>query len=246
MKKGIKQFLKGILQQLGYRLVPIKTPEQNLLLGNTMKHTLQRLKKLGIRPSSIFDVGAANGLWSQMALKYWPNATYHLIEPLKEQKEELQKLSKKHKNFNYHLFAAGEKSGKVLFAVSDDLDGSGIYQNPFDNNREVAMGTLDDILDRKETSCIVKLDTHGYELPILNGAREILKCTDAFIIEVYGFHISPTSALFHEISNKMEEFGFRLFDIVDVMRRPCDQAFWQADAIYIKSSHPCFKNNAYK
>jgi hypothetical protein len=65
------------------------------------------------------------------------------------------------------------------------------------------------------------------------------------VIEVYGFHISPTCLIFHELSAELDKLGFRLIDIVDIMRRPDDNAFWQCDAFFIKNDHPIFLSNSY-
>ena len=68
----------------------------------------------------------------------------------------------------------------------------------------------------------------------------MLEKTVAIIFEVYGFNISPTGKLFHEVTIYLSDKGFRLFDIVDVTRRPADNAFWQADAVYRQKSNQVF------
>jgi hypothetical protein len=43
----------------------------------------------------------------------------------------------------------------------------------------------------------------------------------------------------------MDNLGYRLFDIVDIMNRPTDKAFWQCDAFFIKKDNPVFQTNTY-
>jgi len=43
----------------------------------------------------------------------------------------------------------------------------------------------------------------------------------------------------------MHKKGFRLIDIVDVMRRTKDQAFWQCDAFFVPVNHPAFLYNSF-
>jgi FkbM family methyltransferase len=210
-----------------------------------MEAGLERLAARGMRPGVIIDVGAAQGTWTAKALKYWPSATYELLEPLYEQEEALQTLQKQYPNINYHLAVAGEQAGVVKLNVSDDLDGSGIYGDNANNGRDVPVTTLNAIGAGKPGPFLIKLDTHGFEIPILEGAKETLKQTQVLIIEVYGFKISPTCLLFHELSDYLYKAGFRLADIVDIMRRPDDQAFWQADAIYVRKDNPVFNSNRY-
>ena len=235
--------IKKLLDKVGYE---IKSKSVNYSLAGleTMTFGLERLKLKGINPTCIIDVGAAQGTWTAKTIQYWPESHFELIEPLQEQEEVLKQLKKSHPNINYHLAVAGEDQGEVYLNVSDDLDGSGIYGKQAGNSRKVPVIAIDHIA-AQEKSCMIKLDTHGYEIPILKGAAKTLLNTQALIIEVYGFRISPTCLLFHELTAHLETLGFRLIDIVDIMRRPKDNAFWQADAIYIRKDHFVFLDNNY-
>lgn len=210
-----------------------------------MEGALVRLVSLGIQPDVVFDVGAAEGNWMKLAGQYWPKSKYELIEPLEEQRAKLNELSKAKNNVDIHLAVAGSVKGEIEFSVSDDLDGSGVYGDGYFNKRTVPVITIDDIFGTSDVPCLIKLDTHGYEIPILEGSTRALGFAQALIIEVYGFQISPTAAIFHQLSSWLETKGFRLYDIVDVSRRPSDKAFWQADAVYLKETHPIFENNSY-
>lgn len=211
-----------------------------------MQIALARLHHAGINFQNIIDVGAASGKWTEKSLQYWPEAHYELVEPLEEQIPQLESLAVQYPRLRYHTGVAGAEPGRVPFSVSTDLDGSGVYGNQADNLRMLPQITIDSITQAENTPCLIKLDTHGYEIPILEGAARTLENTEALIIEVYGFYVSPTALLFHKLSAWLEERGFRLFDIADVMRREKDNAFWQADAVYLKASHPIFKDNSYR
>jgi FkbM family methyltransferase len=212
----------------------------------TMEAALRRLKERGISPGTIIDIGAAEGEWTKLALSYWPNAHYHLIEPLKEQESKLKNLRESNSLLQYHLAVAGERSGEVTLNISDDLDGSGIYAKENSKGRKVPVINLDDTSKGTNGPYLIKFDTHGYEDPILKGATGILPDTIAIVMEVYNFRISPTCLLFHEMTAHMETLGFRLADLVDVGLRPKDQIFWQADAIYLRADHPVFVDNQFR
>ena len=211
-----------------------------------MDDALRRIRQVGVSPQCIIDVGAAEGKWTQNAMCYWPDACYELVEPLREQTSVLNRLVSGRANLRYHAGVAGAEPDSVLFSVSNDLDGSGVYGSQAANIRELPVLTIDSLVDHKQGPYLIKLDTHGYEVPILKGANKTLKQTQALVVEVYGFHVSPTALLFHQLSTLLEEKGFRLFDIVDVMRRQKDLAFWQADAIYLNADHKVFQDNAYR
>jgi FkbM family methyltransferase len=237
-----KKVIKNILLSRGYS---VYKKSYNVTDDNSMSMGLKRIKNLGLEPALIIDIGAAQGTWTRKAMDYWPNANFELVEPLTEQTGSLNELKSLFPKLNYHLAVAGETSGETYLTVSEDLDGSGIYGFEDGNRRKVPIVTIDDIAAAYKGEVLIKFDTHGYELPIIKGAVETLKRTSVLLIEVYGFYISPTCLLFHELVNYLERFGFRLIDIVDIMRRPGDQAFWQCDAFFIRKDHPVFTNNSY-
>ncbi len=238
----IKKLIKYIINKSGYNIFKIDSSQVHV---TGMEEGLLRMKELGILPDLIVDIGAAQGSWTNKGLKFWPNSRFELIEPLIENEGYLKELKIATKNINFHLAVAGESSGETWLEVSPDLDGSGVYGGPTLNSRRVPIVRVDDIVKEAGRSILLKLDTHGYELPILKGAEETLGRTSLLVIEVYGFRISPTCLLFHELSAELENRGFRLIDMVDIMRRPGDQAFWQCDAFYIRKDHPVFANNSY-
>jgi hypothetical protein len=92
---------------------------------------------------------------------------------------------------------------------------------------------------------LIKLDTHGFEIPILEGASETLKQTNLLVIEAYNFRITENSLRFFELCRYMEEKGFLPVDISDMTRRKKDYSFWQMDISFIRKESPEFKDNAY-
>lgn len=242
-----KNILPKIFHKLGYTLY-----KNNFTPGikkkqdpNTMQEGLMRSFK-NIPPiKTVIDVGAAAGTWYEKSVKVWPNAHHILFEPLIERKKELELLKQNHPNISLCFSALGKEKSKLEFTISDDLDGSGFYGKG--NLREVNVEALDDILiELKKTGpYLLKLDTHGFEIPIFEGAKQMLENTELIIVEVYGFYVAPNSLLFWQICEYLNTQGFRLFDIVDTMRRSKDEAFWQADAFFMKKSNPIFADNLY-
>jgi FkbM family methyltransferase len=239
----MKSLIKRAIAAAGYKVIKNDYFPQET---ETMSAALARLRDHGIRPDVVVDLGAAQGTWTEKALTIWPQAKYEMIEPLAEQTALLQSVKLRHPAVDYHLAVAGEAAGEAGLTVSPDLDGSGVYNGQGDNVREVPVITIDDILKDSAGSVLIKFDTHGYEVPILNGAARTLKRTSALIIEVYGFRISPTCLLFPELCAHLDGLGFRLVDMVDLMRRPGDNAFWQCDAVFLRKEEGLFSNNNYR
>lgn len=249
-----KKIIRKFFNALGFDLVKKGISSNNNVVSNkikqddnSMSHTLIRLKNIGLNPSTIVDIGAASGNWAKEVNELWKEASIVAFEPIGEQVERLKVNTVSFAN-KLHLFqaVAGDQNGEIDFSITDDPDGSGVYGDGHGKKVKMPMITIDTAVEKLNGPFLIKLDTHGFEFPILKGAEETLKQSDAVIIEVYGFYVSPTAPLFHQLSSQMEKYGFRLFDIVDIMRRKKDGAFWQADAIYLKNNHTLFLDNNYR
>jgi FkbM family methyltransferase len=249
--KILYNIIKSILSKMGYTLV--KNTQLPLLKASpqinpsTMKLALERIKSNNIEPNLIIDVGAAKGLWSKECSKIWPNSEYFLVEPIPEQFNLIPNNLGNTIKYQIIKGVCGSEKGKAKLTLTDDLDGSGLYGESEGKYIEVEVFTMDEILrDCGDKKIVVKLDTHGFENQIIDGAMSNIENVEAWIIEVYGFYVSPTAPLFHELSQRMFMLGYRLFDIIDIMRREKDKSFWQADAVFLKATHPIFKDNKYK
>ena len=134
-----------------------------------------------------------------------------------------------------------------MLNVTNDLDGSTVDGNENGENREVISRTIDSLVSefKLEGGYIVKFDTHGFELPILNGMIMTLEKTEVIIMECYNFKITKNAILFHEMCIKLEEFGFRCFDISNPVLRPSDNSFWQIDILFCKKDNKIFDSVSY-
>jgi hypothetical protein len=111
----------------------------------------------------------------------------------------------------------------------------------------VPVKTVDRIAAEKKLPgpFLVKLDTHGYEIPILRGAKETLKTTNVVIMEVYNFNFTDHAVRFPQMCLHMEDLGFRCYDLADPMLRLYDHAFWQLDIFFCRSDSKIFSHSQY-
>lgn len=248
MKKIVKFFFRAFGLEVHKAGAALSQVTNQTFSQDSMAVGLRRMKANGIIPASVIDLGAAQGSWSLLAFKTWSEAEYVLFEPLEERWDELKSLAASTKNFRIVHAAAGNRVGQTSFVVSDDLDGSGVYDSDKDDgSRQVELTTIDYVVATQKLKgpFLVKFDTHGFELPILEGATLTLKETELVVMECYGFEISKDCLRLGQMCQHMEKLGFRLADIVDIMRRPGDNLFWQCDAFFIPATHPFFKSNSY-
>jgi len=210
---------------------------------------LERIKNHHFKVKSVIDIGASNGIWSLNIIKKFPELNSVLaIEPLEERKESLLRIAKRVKKFKFSPCIAGEFDNEFkTLNVSNDLDGTtvdgygGIARN-------VMTKSIDTLVEENNLvgPFLIKFDTHGYEIPILKGAKRTLLDTDVIIMEVYNFHVSDNAILFPEMCQFLDSLGFRCFDLINPVLRPYDNSFWQADLIFCKKTHQMFDYEHYQ
>jgi hypothetical protein len=110
------------------------------------------------------------------------------------------------------------------------------------------MIALDDKIENRRLRgpFLLKLDTHGFELPILRGAARILSHSSLLVIESYNFDIAPECLRFPQLCAYLEGQGFRCIDICDVLHRPGDGCLWQFDLFFAPVTRSEFIQNDYK
>lgn len=214
----------------------------------TMDGVLSSLKKKGYTFSTVIDVGASDGRWSESAMKYFPNAKYLLIEAQEVHRQPLTEFQTKHSNVRFVLSAAAERAGQIYFDASDPFGGQAAAIPSASHALSVQATTLDDEVARGGYSgpYLIKFDTHGYESSILRGAEKVLQHTDVIIMECYNFKIADESLMFYEMCAYLNELGFRCVDLADPMHRPYDGNFWQIDLVFSKKNRPEFQYVRYQ
>lgn len=214
----------------------------------SLRSAFKRLQRRGINVSTVIDVGASNGIWSRKALDFVADAVFFLIEAQVIHEPALRRLKKHHPRIDFILAAAGNRNGEIFFDASDPFGGLA-SDTPFTRNGiSVPVRTLDSLVkDRKlKPPFLLKLDTHGFEVPIFEGAAETLKRTELIIVETYNFKLTSVSLRFHEMCSFLEERGFRCIDMCEPMHRPKDGAFWQMDLFFVPAGRPEFTSNTYE
>ena len=167
------------------------------------------LKRAGLNPKIIFDVGANDGQTARGYLKHFPNATIYCFEPVNGVYETLvaQTNNVQIKCFKVGL---GEVAGGAEIHKSDTYNGAGAINA---DNTEVLSETeiiqiaVGDVFCKEQHISeidLLKIDTEGYELPVLKGLASMLKKTRFIYVEA-GFdpdslrqtHISHLTTYLH-------------------------------------------------
>jgi FkbM family methyltransferase len=234
-----KGLIKGAVRRAGYE---IARPD----VASTMDAALRRLAVRYSDVGTIVDIGASDGRWSMGAIRHFPGVSLLLIEALEDPHgAPLRSLGLP--NTHVVIAAAGDRPGSVHFNASDAFGGAASSSSTGDADIIVPMTTVDIEVERigLRGPFLLKLDTHGFEVAILDGAAATLERTAVIVIEAYNFEIQPGSLTFDEMCRHLGDRGFRVADVVDIMRRPGDQLLWQFDMVFVRRDRPEFQSNSY-
>ena len=239
LRSRLRRAVNRLLHPLGLHLIRRERAFE-------MDEALRRARARGLEIRTVIDVGASDGIWSLRTRRYFPQARFLLFEPLVERHAALERL-RLSRGFDFVPAAAGAQPERVGFAVDPALDGSGVAASDKPATREVPVETIDSAVAARGLTgpyCL-KLDTHGYEVPVLTGAARVLGETQLLVVEAYNFALTPDCLRFHELCAWLDARGFRCCDLADPMRRPHDGLLWQMDLLFVPAASPWFVSNRY-
>lgn len=249
MLNSAQKSIKKYLNILGFKIhqqkrIPSQTPRAS------MHACLRQAYLNGLNPKTVIDVGAAQG--TPVLYHVFPQARYILIEPLEEYIPYLNQVVDRLDTAEYIIAAATAKPGNVIINVHPDLEGSSLYLEDEDSDvngveRTIPGMTLDNICAERRTDgpYLIKIDTQGYELEVLQGAQIVLKDTDFVILEVSFFEFFKGGPQVYDCLSFMKEQGFVAYDIFDLQYRLLDGAMSQVDIAFVREQSQLRKYHFY-
>lgn len=192
----------------------------------------------------IIDIGANVGYWTMFLAK--KGFSVHAFEPSPRPYRILKHRTQKYKNIRTYPIALGDKSGiinmklmksfsqhSVMGVISDTPPG---FEEDVIGEISVPIRTLDNY--EIENVAVIKIDTEGYEIPILKGARNtIFRYTPRLIIEV---HFTPFKEEAKRIIEILEGWGYKWIiinklGISGVIPQPHIIGEWKGTSIYTRN-----------
>jgi FkbM family methyltransferase len=242
----MKKLINYLLGLMGYRIDKIQNDAPSV---RTMRIAVKKLSEK-YHINTIIDVGASNGMWSRTVMDFYPESKYLLIEANPVHEQALEVFTVEKPNAQFVLAAAGDKHGGSInfsFDRDDPYAGQASYESSKDST-VISETSIDFEIEARKMNgpYLIKLDTHGFELPIFTGASVTLAKTEIIIVECYNFKISSECLLFYEMCEYLDGKGFRCIDLVDPLWRPYDNAFWQMDLIFVRKDSPQFSYSNYR
>ncbi len=212
-----------------------------------MDTCLAGLAARGLSPQCIFDIGAADGGWTRHARSFWPKASFVLFEPLEERTADLERLVGELPGISHHKCGLGRGRSILELSISANL-----YTSSFayggTSSRQAAVESLDELLAEGKIvqGDFMKIDVQGFELEALAGARIFIQKVQVVIMETYYHRFAPRMSLVHEAVGLMHQKGFRVYEVLDQLRRPFDNAIGQCDICFVREGHDLLKCNSWE
>jgi FkbM family methyltransferase len=194
---------------------------------------IRALEMLVPEIQTIIDVGANEGQFSRAASERYPGATIVAFEPLPDVGEKLRQNLSDLSTVRIDRRAVGAANGRLSFNRYDyTLQSSPLSrlpevpEHPSDNQTaetiDVPVVRLDAALSPNDLQApsLLKIDVQGYELKVLDGARELLPAIDYILVEAAFKPWYEDQPLFADIYSYLTDRGFQLRAPVDVLRNP--------------------------
>lgn len=181
---------------------------------------------LQVEGETFADIGAFDGYTCKMFIEYCPQYDYiHLFEPDPGNMALAQKNLAQHGNICCHAVGLADAPGKLR--LTSNNSGSTLSDK---GEIEVMIDRLDRIAGDDFT--LIKIDTEGAELAILEGAKETIKrCHPRLAIAAY--HYTEGSAPFWQIPEKV----FSIRQDYDMYLRHYTESIYETVMFFIPSDH---------
>jgi FkbM family methyltransferase len=214
-----------------------------LTAASTHANALQRLQAVGWQPRAVFDIGAFQGQWSEMAAEIFPNADYVLFEANADNGPEIRDTG-----YQYFIVALSGADGiqrPFFIAKNVVATGASLYRENTvyfagDNAvvREVTTASLDTVVEVSglPPPDLIKLDVQGSELDVLTGGKRTVARCDALIIETSILPYNEGAPLFAEVVSVVDKLGFKCVDICQMLRSGASKALTQIDLLFVRDA----------
>lgn len=243
LRNNISLFLRGAFALFGTRLIRL-TP--NKIRGIDPALDLKWLVRNASQPV-IFDVGANDGETADELLRAIPNATLIAFEPFEQSYNILKQRFAVNPKVRVEKLALGKSPGvKHLNVYSENRMNSLLQPDDEPSNlmkaklaessvAEIYVETLDNFCLKNGVVKIdiLKVDTQGFDLNVLNGARELLAAhrIATILLEINFVPMYKNQPSFAEIHQFLSDFGYKLVNLYNHARHN-DSIAW-CDACYV-------------
>jgi FkbM family methyltransferase len=251
----MKKLFIYLFNKLGYRTIKTSFYEELLTISNIATLDCYDLLKKYSKEQSLcfFDVGANVGHTAKKISSYFPNASIHCFEPIKDTYATLVENLKNYPNIHTYHLAMGSSTGEAEVFHREHSEWNSLVKQLNEEAREagavperIKVDTIDHFVDQKGVRKIdfLKSDTEGFELEVLKGAKNMLQnqLVGMLYIEV-GFDRNDTQHnYFADVVHELDQYGYAFSGLFEMCYLP-DMRLHYANALFYSRKIMESKNN---
>lgn len=201
----------------------------------------------GKPPQVIFDVGANVGFLTWHFRKIFPQAMVYAFEPDPVPRQTLESAHRDDPQIRIFPLAAADQNGELTFVQRSVSCNSSLMQADGrsgglgEHAIQVQARTLDHFCAEESVPRIdlLKIDTEGADLLVLQGAKNLLKneAIDVIMLEVFFLPTYQQQATFDEIARFLSGYGYGLFNFY-AGRETAQGQVCYGNAIFVRQGFP--------
>jgi FkbM family methyltransferase len=198
----------------------------------------------------VVDVGANTGQFATLVSTLLPNASVFSFEPIPECHSELTSKLRHHPQFRSFNVALADQDGTMKFEKNEFTPSSSFlplaaaHRDSFPHAAntkqiDVQVRRLDSYENelRGDGKLLVKIDTQGYELKVIEGGRRVISNADMVLVEMSFETLYRDQPLFEDVYDVLRGLGLRLAGINGVSHDPSTGRCLQCDGVFVRGDH---------
>ena len=137
-----------------------------------------------LAPDIFLDIGAHAALYSIISKSRRPSIEVHAFEPDRTNLCQLYAnlfVNKFQTSITVHEHGISDTNGTASFNNSDATSSRGTRRIANDGNTKIEIRRLDDTLDFRKSTIMIKIDVEGHELQVIEGAKSLLGNNNCYL-----------------------------------------------------------------
>ncbi|WP_375305444.1 FkbM family methyltransferase [Bradyrhizobium sp. A11] len=196
-----------------------------------------------LAPELVIDVGANRGQFALLARHLWPTARIVSLEPLPGPNATCRTVMAADERFELFEAAVSTEAGNSIINVTSEDDSSSLlplgeeHQRLYGSSLASTLTIRTDRLcafvapDECPASCLLKIDTQGFELEVLKGSEELLPRVQHIYAELSFVELYRGQPLASEVISYLHAVGYQLAGVFNVAYDGADRPV-QADMLF--------------
>jgi FkbM family methyltransferase len=238
-----------VLQRYGYQFGPI--PEKNWGAWHERVTNVDRLRLLkAFDIDLVIDVGANTGQYGSAIRSSGYRCPIVSFEPLEACLGPLRSMAEAAGDWQVFPVAVGSAEGELEINVAGNSVSSSLLpmldshraaapESAYIAKQKVAVRPLDAAIGESRWSdrqrMWTKIDTQGFEWPVVEGASAVLERTSVLEMELSFVPLYEGQRLFGELVPDLESRGFFLASMHEVFSDPVTGKLLQVDGLFVRS-----------